>query len=113
VTGAEVQELQRLFSESGASSIAYERLSEAFTCSYFEENFWKTATVLQDDVPPLARRIVDAGCGSGASLLAYLCALDGRLDQPWEIQVLLVDRCPQQLRLAEQIMSGHKVACVT
>jgi len=73
-------------------------------CYYFLANFWKAAFCFEDQPPAVARRVIDAGSGSGATAFAYLAWLESHVAQcPWKIEVVLIDRSSAQIRLARQL----------
>ena len=105
-----VEYLRSSYSSSDYTEIDYDRFAEAFAYAYFLKNFWKASGTFLDERPPLARTVIDAGCGSGATILAYLSFLDHSLDQAkWQIKIVLMDRSKVQLRLARQMFED---ACV-
>lgn len=97
--------LKSCFSQPECPQIDYDRFGASFAYWYLLENFWKAVSCFLQDRPPLARRIVDAGCGSGAVTIAYLAALDQALDDcRWIVDVTLIDRSERQLDLARKIL---------
>ncbi|MEK6337272.1 MAG: nuclear transport factor 2 family protein [Acidobacteriota bacterium] len=99
--------LSSLYSQVRAPNIDYEHLAAHFAYEYFIENFWKASCVFLKAPPPLSHSVIDMGCGSGATLLAYLAALDHSLaGSTWKIKVLLIDRSEAQLNLACKILNA-------
>jgi SnoaL-like domain len=97
--------LKNCFSKERCPEINYNRYAESFAYLYFLENFFKAVSVFLQEPPPLAKRIIDAGCGSAAGALAYLAVLDQSLcDARWRIEVVLIDRSEAQLHLAEKLL---------
>ncbi len=97
--------LKDCFSQNTCPEIDYERYAMPFAYTYFLENFLKAASVFLRECPPRAKCIIDAGCGSGAGMLAYLAVLDQSLpDINWQIDVVLIDRSEAQLTIAKNIL---------
>ncbi len=107
--------LRACYSLSECPAIDYDRYGPSFAFSYFLENYWKAAAVFRQLGAPPVRAIVDAGCGSGATVLAYLTTLEAALaKQPraanrLAIHVTLLDRSQVQLGLAGDVFErvGH------
>lgn len=98
---------QTCFSLSDCSQIDYDEKGDAFAYHYFINNFWKTAAAIINENQPICRRLIDAGCGSGASTIAYLGCLEAslrNLDEEWTIEIHLIDRSETQLSLAKEIL---------
>lgn len=87
--------------------IDYEMYSGAFAYSYFLSNFWKAFRVVSSGPSSLPRRVLDAGGGSGAALLATLAWLDTvAAPDVWSVQAVLVDRSGRQGALAAQLVEA-------
>lgn len=85
----------------------YDVEGRAFTKRYLIGNFWKVSAVLNLVRAPLVGSVLDAGCGSGASALAYLAYTASRRDLPEQgVQLTLVDRSSRQLADAAQLVSA-------
>ncbi|MCL4519858.1 MAG: nuclear transport factor 2 family protein [Thaumarchaeota archaeon] len=84
--------------------IDYDLYGREFARSYFLENYWKAASVFHQEKQNRVRYIVDAGCGSGAASIAYLTTLNATLTSPAHVDLILVDRSDEQLRLAKQML---------
>jgi len=96
--------LRSCYSKPECPEIDYDRLAVPFAYAYFLENFYKSASTFLQEYPPLVRSVVDAGCGSGTTMLAYLAALEESLQEArWKIDVLLIDRSRTQLDLARKL----------
>lgn len=109
-TLARVRYLRACFAQDVCPQIDYDRYGMSFAYSYFMENYWKSAATFHQLQTPPARRIVDLGCGSGATALAYLTTLNAALGAgpagraKHTVWVQLLDRSQVQLRLAVDIL---------
>jgi SAM-dependent methyltransferase len=102
-----MRSLAQSYSRYQTPTIDYEHLATHFTYAYFLENFWKASCTFLKNPPPVAKDVLDVGCGSGATLFAYLAALDhGLHNTSWRINVWLVDRSEAQLDIAEHILTA-------
>jgi SAM-dependent methyltransferase len=105
VTQASIDYLRYCYKQPLCPKIDYDHLAIPFAHSYFLENFWKSAITFQRETPMLARHIVDAGCGSCTTVLAYLASLEAYLsDTSWKTDVVLIDRSKTQLDLGKRIL---------
>lgn len=105
VSRHDVEFLKSSFAKPTYEYIDYDQFGEAFAYEYFIRNFWKAAGTFLKERPPLARRVVDAGTGSGATILAYLGFINEFVsDSKWKINVLLIDRSEVQLELVSSLL---------
>ncbi len=115
-------DLKRYYSEKVCPDIDYNKYAKPFATLYFIENYWKTVCVLSCLTFNPVHKMVDAGCGSGAVLFAYLTFLENYLSRQinsilcpneitswkWRIEVTLVDRSNIQLQLLSKILNHVK-----
>lgn len=96
--------IKDIVSNDDAALVDYDRLATSFAYLYFLENFWKAWFVFVRDNPPNAQRIIDAGSGSGATLIAYLSFLESKVRaDKWTVRVSCLDRSGEQLDLARKM----------
>ncbi|MDI7276789.1 MAG: nuclear transport factor 2 family protein, partial [Anaerolineae bacterium] len=102
--------LRSCFAEEECPRIDYDRYSECFAYAFFLENYWKAVATFGKLGTPVAWRVVDLGCGSGAITLAYLATLEESLrgaagvHGTVPVSVELIDRSKAQLDLATTIL---------
>lgn len=102
-----VEYLRECYAAPQCPPIDYNLMAIPFLEEYFLENFWKYARTFTDERAPYARRIIDAGCGSGAALVAYLAVLNASIGAGrWRVQATLIDKCQVQINLAVDLL-GH------
>jgi SAM-dependent methyltransferase len=101
---AGIDDLRRQLGTPGGGQIDYDRLALPFFCRYFWANFWKAVHCFHEQPPVIARSFIDAGCGSGATTLAYLAWLETHAPKSsWHVEALLIDRSAKQLDLASNL----------
>jgi SAM-dependent methyltransferase len=96
--------LKRVFSQATSAGIDYERHAGAFARSFFLINYWKTVVALREQVSQPFERVIDLGCGSGATTLAALAWLSQQ-PRASRCEVVLVDRSRAQLALAQELIA--------
>jgi SAM-dependent methyltransferase len=102
-----MRSLDQSYSRMRTQRIDYEHLATHFTYAYFLENFWKASCAFLKNPPPVVKDVMDVGCGSGATLFAYLAALDhGLSNTEWKINVFLMDRSKAHLNIAEHVLNA-------
>jgi SAM-dependent methyltransferase len=98
--------LRECFDADECPSIDYDKYASHFAYAYFLQNYWKACLTFLRHPPHIATRILDVGCGSGATSLAYLAYLDSLVPGPIEVKLLLLDRSQAQLDLARRLFSS-------
>src|SRR6267143_3830354 len=107
---SEMSYVRSRVSRRGPGRINYDRFAESFAYLYFLQNFWKAAHTFLKEHPPLAERVIDAGCGSGASALAYLTFAEHRQHGTrLPIKVSFLDRSKAQLQMARRLLETVRV----
>jgi SAM-dependent methyltransferase len=106
--------LSDCFAQAECPWIDYDKCAHEFAFEYFLQNFWKSYLAFVGHQPRVALRVLDIGCGSGATSIAYLTYLNsyiqrhcGRESQnpPLLIEVVLVDRSEKQLQLSRKFIT--------
>ena len=110
VDPSDLRRLKDIYSLPECPGVNYdERFSVAFACLYQIENFCKSVAVFSEGPPVLARRVVDAGCGCGATALGFLAALDDAVEHgKWPVDLRLIDRSSSQLALCSDLLRSVK-----
>lgn len=113
VPDADVDHVRTTFRKHGRSAsrfIDYDRYALGFNRAYFFKNLYKCLTVLshtQLDLPQVAS-ILDIGAGGGVFSTAW------RLLFPSSpVRTLLIDKSPQQLRIAKHVTAALQLPSVT
>ncbi len=101
----EIDYLRKCFSERYCPRVDYDVFGKTFARHYFLENFLKAVAVFQIR-PSKGKCVLDLGCGSGATTIAYLAVLDDRLDTKLDVNVYFVDTSQRQLDLAERLFGS-------
>jgi SAM-dependent methyltransferase len=102
-----LEALQSFYAQPVCPHIDYDDFAHAFACAYFLTNYWKAVKVFIQEPILAANTVIDLGCGSGATSLAYLAVLESKLaGKRWSVEVCLVDRSREQLRLAEELFAA-------
>ena len=81
-------------------TIDYHRLGYAFIYLYHWANYFKVRLALYRGLPSIkgdSIRVLDLGCGSGASTTAFLDWIRHDLRYVGQVGITLVDRCQEQL----------------
>jgi SAM-dependent methyltransferase len=105
VSDSGLQYLRECFDAPECPPIDYDEYGPDFACGYFLQNYWKTCLAFLSHPTPIATKILDVGCGSGATSAAYLVYLDNLLEHELELKLILLDKSAVQIELAKQVLS--------
>jgi len=106
-----MRHLRECFAQTECPKIDYDRYAEDFAQLYFLQNLSKGEAVFSQELAYNSLKVLDLGCGSGATVAAFLCELDRRAQGSLiSVSVVLVDRSIHQLRLARTLLERLRPA---
>lgn len=113
VSDDRIRFLQTCFAQAECPWIDYDQYAVDFAFAYFLQNFWKSYLIFLEHEPRVVRRMLDIGCGSGATSLAYLAYLNEHLAKElgarehkrrFEIRGCFLDKSLAQLQLLDELL---------